>query len=55
MKFKPRQTGPGRGRLATRARGATLATGLSRAVRWIDDWTVEAFNPVYPHHRGRRR
>lgn len=21
---------------------------VRRAVRWLDTWTVEAFNPVYP-------
>ncbi|MBP2476809.1 hypothetical protein JOF53_005681 [Crossiella equi] len=26
---------------------------LGRAVRWVDAWTLEAFNPVYPHRRGR--
>jgi hypothetical protein len=25
-----------------------------KAVRRFDVWTVEAFNPVYPHRRGRR-
>ncbi|GAA4029176.1 hypothetical protein GCM10022247_62790 [Allokutzneria multivorans] len=39
------------GHLARRGR---VRTGLGRAVRWIDDWTVEAFNPVYPY-RGRTR
>ncbi|WP_168200508.1 hypothetical protein [Allokutzneria sp. NRRL B-24872] len=39
-------------RLARRGR---VRTGLSRAVRWIDDWTVEAFNPVYPSRGTNRR
>jgi hypothetical protein len=25
-----------------------------KAVRRFDSWTVEAFNPVYPHRSGRR-
>jgi hypothetical protein len=25
-----------------------------KAVRRFDTWTVEAFNPVYPHRSGRR-
>jgi hypothetical protein len=25
-----------------------------KAVRRFDAWTVEAFNPVYPHRSGRR-
>jgi len=28
-------------------------TLIGRAIRWIDDWTVEAFNPVFPHHKRR--
>ncbi|WHT18282.1 hypothetical protein N8J89_35080 [Crossiella sp. CA-258035] len=27
---------------------------LGRAVRWVDAWTLEAFNPVYPHRRTNR-
>jgi hypothetical protein len=25
-----------------------IRPGIRRAVRWLDSWTVEAFNPVYP-------
>ncbi|MCP3798220.1 hypothetical protein NLX83_03015 [Allokutzneria sp. A3M-2-11 16] len=37
------------------ARRGLVRTGLGRAVRWIDDWTVEAFNPVYPYRGSDRR
>ncbi|AHI00933.1 hypothetical protein GCM10010174_14420 [Kutzneria viridogrisea] len=39
---------------ALRAQARRGRAGLGRAVRWIDAWTVEAFNPVYPHRNGRR-
>jgi hypothetical protein len=34
-------------------RHRTKRSMIGRAIRWIDDWTVEAFNPVYPHHKRR--
>lgn len=37
-----------------RSAGTTAGRTLGRAVRWVDDWTVEAFNPVYPHHTNKR-
>ncbi|SDM99241.1 hypothetical protein [Allokutzneria albata] len=40
---------------ARSARRRPVRTGLGRAVRWIDDWTVEAFNPVYPYRGSDRR
>jgi hypothetical protein len=43
-----------RRRAAGTRRRSLVGAGLGRAVRWIDDWTVEAFNPVYPHRPGRR-
>jgi hypothetical protein len=44
----------GRARATARRNRSTTAGRLGRAVRWIDDWTVEAFNPVYPHRTGRK-
>lgn len=38
-------------RPSTRARtspSAGIRPRIRRAVRWLDTWTVEAFNPVYP-------
>ncbi|WP_253671883.1 hypothetical protein [Streptoalloteichus tenebrarius] len=32
---------------------APLRGAVARAVRRLDAWTLEAFNPVFPH-RGRR-
>ncbi|PRY34347.1 hypothetical protein [Umezawaea tangerina] len=36
-----------------RIRRSTMGRTVGRAFRWIDDWTVEAFNPIYPHHKRR--
>jgi len=36
-----------------RSTRSMIGRTLGRAVRWIDDWTVEAFNPIYPHHNRR--
>jgi hypothetical protein len=36
-----------------RSTRSMIGRTVGRAVRWIDDWTVEAFNPVYPHHKRR--
>ncbi|SHG02417.1 hypothetical protein [Streptoalloteichus hindustanus] len=33
---------------------APLRDAVARAARRLDEWTLEAFNPVFPH-RGRRR
>jgi hypothetical protein len=40
----------------SRPRTTRIVVGrtLGRAVRWVDDWTVEAFNPVYPQRGGKR-
>ncbi|OLM01890.1 hypothetical protein Ae406Ps2_1890c [Pseudonocardia sp. Ae406_Ps2] len=32
-----------------------LRSGLTRVVRRIDDYTLAAFNPVYPNRAGRER
>jgi len=32
----------------------TVGRTFGRAVRWVDDWTVEAFNPVYPPRANKR-
>ncbi len=41
----------GRPRTTVRRNRSVQADRLGRAIRWIDDWTVEAFNPVYPRSR----
>lgn len=33
----------------------TLRSGLTRVARRVDDWTLAAFNPVYPTPAGRER
>jgi hypothetical protein len=32
---------------------APSTSRLRRMLQWIDQWTLVAFNPVFPHH-GRR-
>jgi hypothetical protein len=47
------QTKNGSPRKIARGNRSSVGSTLGRAVRWFDDWTVEAFNPVYPHNRRR--
>lgn len=38
----------------SRRSGSARRSGFGKAVQWIDAWTVEAFNPVFPHRRSPR-